>query len=91
MAVEIKRKMLNISLPLELYSEVEELARRESKTKGEFAREILRHYVEEDKRWRRIRKWGEETAQKFGIRDEEDVERIIDECEEEQEKGLPAK
>jgi metal-responsive CopG/Arc/MetJ family transcriptional regulator len=88
---QTKRRILNISLPPELYSEVEELAKRQAKTKGEFTREVLRQYVEGDKRWGRIRKWGEETAQRLGIKDERDVERIIDEYRQESEREPPLK
>jgi metal-responsive CopG/Arc/MetJ family transcriptional regulator len=88
---QTKRRILNISLPSELYNDVEELAKRQAKTKGEFAREVLRQYIEGDKRWRQIRKWGEETAYRLGIKDERDVERIIDEYREESERELPLK
>ena len=91
MTSETKRKILNISLPAGLYSEVEELARRQTKTKGEFAREVLRQYIEADRRWSQIKKWGQETAQRLGINDERDVERIIDECEEEYEREISSK
>ena len=47
MTSETKRKILNISLPAGLYSEVEGLARRQVKAKGEFAREVLRQYIDE--------------------------------------------
>ena len=59
MTGENKRKILNISLPAGLYREVEKLAEEQAKAKGEFVREVLRQYVETDKRWKQIRKWGE--------------------------------
>jgi len=74
-----KRKILNISLPAKLYFEVEKLAKKESKTKAELSRELLRQYIDEEKRWSEIRALGRATAKEFGIKNEDDVERIIDE------------
>ncbi len=79
-----KRKVLNISLPPELYREVEELAKEQAKAKGEFVREVIRQYVETDRRWKQIRKLGEETTQRLGIKDERDVEGIIEQYRKEQ-------
>jgi len=73
-----KRKVLNISLPPELYNEVERLAKEQTKAKGEFAREVLRQYVETDKRWKQIRQWGEESARTLKISGERDLEKIIE-------------
>ena len=73
-----RRKVLNISLPPELYKEVERLAKEQTKAKGEFAREVLRQYVETDKRWKQIRQWGEESARTLKIRGERDLEEIIE-------------
>jgi metal-responsive CopG/Arc/MetJ family transcriptional regulator len=72
-----KRKVLNISLPSELYNEIENLAREEAKAKGEFVREVIRQYITMDKRWKQLRKWGEETVKRSGIEDENEIEDII--------------
>lgn len=79
-----QRKILNISLPFNLYCDVERSAQAEDKTKAELAREALREYIEDRRRWRQIRKWGKETARKFNIKNEDDIERIVDEirCQE---------
>jgi predicted transcriptional regulator len=79
-----KRKILNISLPPALYREVERLAKEQAKAKGEFAREVLRQYVETDKRWRQIRKWGMESAERLKVQDESQVEEIIEQYRKEQ-------
>ncbi len=79
MAEKQSRKILNISLPLSLYREVAAQAEKEFRTKGEFAREALRQYLEHSKRWESIRNLGQETAQQFQISSEEEVERIIHE------------
>jgi len=91
MPIQTKRKILNIPLPTELYREVDVIAKKQAKTKAEFAREVLREYIESDKRWRQIRKWGRETAQRLKIKDERDVERIVDETEAEYEKEISSK
>ncbi len=79
-----KRKILNISLPPELYREVEKLAEEQAKAKGEFVREVIRQYVATDRRWKQIRKWGEETSQRLRIKDQRDVEGIIEQYRKEQ-------
>ncbi len=75
--LENKRKILNISLPANLFLEIEKLAEEEDKTKAEFTRDVLRNYVERYKRWEKIRTWGEETAERLEIKKEEDVEEIL--------------
>ena len=84
MTGENKRKILNISLPAGLYREVEKLAEEQAKAKGEFVREVIRQYVETDKRWKQIRKWGEESAKRLKIKDEGEVEGIIEQYRREQ-------
>jgi metal-responsive CopG/Arc/MetJ family transcriptional regulator len=84
MPEEMKRKVLNISLPPALYREVERLTKEQAKTKGEFAREVLRQYVETDKRWKQIRKWGTESAERFKVRSTSQVEELIEQYRKEQ-------
>ncbi len=79
-----KRKILNISLPPGLYREVERLAKEQAKAKGEFVREVLRQYIETDRRWKQIRKWGEESAKGFKIKGESEVENIIEQYRKDQ-------
>jgi len=79
-----KRKILNISLPPELYREVEKLSREQAKAKGEFVREVIRQYIATDKRWKLIRKWGEDSARRLRVKDQRDVEGIIEQYRKEQ-------
>lgn len=72
-----QRRILNISLPAALYEELEAMAKTESKTKAEFAREAIRRYIEGEKRWRRIRDWGRQTVRELDLKGEEDVENLI--------------
>lgn len=79
-------KVVNLSLPADVFAEVDRMAKEEGKPRSEILREALKRYVASEKRWQQIRKWGEQTAEKYGIKDEDDVERIVDECREEYER-----
>jgi len=76
-------KIVNFSLPPEIYKQVEELAKQKETSRSQVLREALKQYVASERRWQQIRKWGEETAKRLGIEDEDGVERIIDEYREE--------
>lgn len=71
-------KILNISLSEELYKSIENIAEEESRTKSDLVREAFRQYVS-NKRWAKIREWGDETAGRLRIRDEKDIEKILHE------------
>ena len=79
-----KRKILNISMPPGLYREVEKLAKEQAKAKGEFVREVIRQYVETDRRWKQIRKWGQESTKSFKIKGEREIETIIEQYRKDQ-------
>lgn len=72
-------KTVTISLPPQIYKEIEEMAKLEQKTKSELFRDMIRVYQDllHEKRWRRLRKMGREISKKFDITSEEDVEKII--------------
>ncbi len=75
------RKILNISLPEELYAAVDDLAAEENKSKAELAREILREYITKRERWALLRSWGEQTAQVYNLADADadELEKVIHE------------
>lgn len=73
----MSRKILNISLPEELYAAVDDLAAEENKSKAELAREILREYITKRERWALLRSWGEQTVQVDKLADANEVENII--------------
>jgi metal-responsive CopG/Arc/MetJ family transcriptional regulator len=52
--------------------------------RSEFAREVLRQYVETHKRWKQIRKWGMESAERLKIKGDCQVEEIIEQYRKEQ-------
>ena len=69
-------KILNISLSPELYDKIERTAEEESRTKSDMIREAFRQYSS-NKKWAQIREWGDATAVKMNIRDEQDIENIL--------------
>lgn len=72
-----KRKILNISMPTEMYDTVSLMAKDENKTKAELAREIIAEYLTKRERWAEIRQWGSETAVKLGLENEEQLSEVI--------------
>ena len=76
-------KIIDFSLPPEIYKEVEELARQRETSRSQVLRKALKQYVASERRWQQIRKWGGETAKRLEIKDEDDVERIIHQYQEE--------
>ncbi len=72
-----ERKILNISLPEELYSTVHDLAERENKTKAELAREMITEYITKREQWATIRQWGVESASKMELSSEEELDDLI--------------
>jgi len=73
----VSAKVINISLPEELLTEIDEFAQLERRTRSEFFREAARQYIEL-RRWQRIREAGSRAARDLGLT-EEDVERIVGE------------
>jgi len=75
-ATSRKSRILNISMPPEMYESVETVAREENRTKSELMREAFRHY-QFARRWRIIRRWGEETANQLNIQTDEELEQFL--------------
>ena len=70
-------KTLSITVPPEMLSRAEALAKKENRTMSELVREALRHY-ERQRWWEEANAIGRARAESLGIRAEE-VERVIDE------------
>jgi len=68
-----------MSLPFDVYAQVEELAQQKGVSKSQLLKESLKQFIASERRWQQIRKWGENTAQRWGIKDEGEVEEIIHE------------
>lgn len=54
-------KILPISLPPEMLEDVEQLAKKERRTKSELVREALRRYIE-DREWEAVRAYSSARA-----------------------------
>lgn len=71
-------KIITVSLPAELARLAERLAKEERRTRSELVREALRDYAA-TRRWRRLRRWGEASAQQAGVRTDRDIENAVGE------------
>jgi len=75
-------RTVTISLPPRLYEEVERLAKQENKTRSELFRDMIKVYEDylDEKRVLRLRRLGKETAEKHGIRSEDDIVKMVHEA-----------
>lgn len=69
-------RTVTLSLPPEMADKIEELMKKEGRTRSELLREALRQYVE-DREWREILRYGRMKAKEKGIT-EDQVEDIVD-------------
>jgi len=67
---------ITISLPPDMLVKVEELMRREGRTRSELIREALRRYFEEQE-WKEILRYGRQKTKEKGI-SEDQIEDIVD-------------
>jgi len=70
-------RTLSITLPPEMLSRVEKLARKENRTMSELVREALRYY-ERQRWWQEVNAYGRKRAEALGI-GEDDVDALIHE------------
>ena len=70
-------KPITISLPTDLARETQRVAREESRTSSDLIRDALQQYLT-SRRWRRLRQWGAETADRLGLKTEADLQRLLD-------------
>ena len=59
--------------------EVEKVAKEENRTKSELIREALRRYLE-DREWEKLTRYARIKSAETGIKTEEDIQRVVDEC-----------
>jgi len=71
--------VVNLSLPLDIYNQADEIAKKRGVSRSAILKKALEVYIMQEKRWELIYKWGEERAKELKIKDEEDVERLIQE------------
>ena len=68
---------LNISLPSDLIKKIDEVSKNEYRNRSELIREALRVYLEDKYEWGQIFKLGEKVMKEMGIKDEDDINRLI--------------
>jgi Arc/MetJ-type ribon-helix-helix transcriptional regulator len=73
-------KVLSISLPEEMLSEAEALAKEENRTMSELVREALRAYKREREGWRGLLHYGKARGRAAGVRSEDDSVRAVREA-----------
>ena len=71
-------KQLTVSLPPKLYKQAMLLAKREPRSKSELVREALREYITRREMVLSARKKLGDNLRESGIRDLQDIERIVD-------------
>jgi predicted transcriptional regulator len=65
-------KTLSVTLPPEMLTRAEQLAKKEHRTMSELVREALRQY-ERRSWWDEMNAYGRKTAEAAGVRSEQDV------------------
>lgn len=70
-------KPITVSLPADLVRETQRVAREESRTRSDLIRDALQQYLT-SRRWRRLRQWGAETADRLGLKTEADLQRLLE-------------
>jgi metal-responsive CopG/Arc/MetJ family transcriptional regulator len=75
-------KTLTVSLPPQIYEEIDKLAKIERKTKSELFRKMVGVYEDhlDEERWRRLKRLGKATAGKYRLTSEEDIEKLVHEA-----------
>lgn len=71
-----KTKVITISLPMRVAVLLERARKARGQNRSGFIASLIEREGEET-RWQRIYKKGSETARKFGITSEEDIDRIL--------------
>ena len=74
-----KSKILSLSVSPEIAMELDMIAKTESKNRSEIFKEMFLTYRESlaEKEWRDLFDFGEETAKRFRIKDEEELFNIL--------------
>ena len=72
-------RVVNMSVDENLYEDVDRIAREKGTSRSQVLREALKQYVAASTRWSQLLNWGEESAERSGIRSEADVEGVVHE------------
>jgi len=67
---------VNISFQEDLLSQIDQIAKKEARTRSELIREAARIYIERKKKWESIFAYGESISAKYKITEEDVNEEI---------------
>lgn len=72
-------KVLSFSLPPDTASKIESLAKSENRSRSELLREMVSVYerFQAEAEWQELFAFGEETAQRFKIKSEDELFKIL--------------
>jgi metal-responsive CopG/Arc/MetJ family transcriptional regulator len=73
---------VNISFQEDLLRQIDQIAKKEARTRSELIREAARIYIERKKKWESIFAYGESISSKYKFT-EDDVNEEIQKCREE--------
>ena len=68
-----KTCILTISIPSEMFDDIERLTEAEQCTISDLIQKAFRHY-QFSRRWTAIRQWGTETAMRFDVENDKELE-----------------
>lgn len=71
-------EVVSVSLEPEVYRTLEQMRRRTGQNRSRLVAQLVRQQSEEE-RWQKLYRRGQETARRFQITSEEDVEKILNE------------
>lgn len=74
-----KSKVLSLSVSPEIAEELDIIAKTESKNRSELFKEMFKTYKESlaEREWRELFDFGEETAKRYSIKNEEELFKIL--------------
>ncbi|MEK7513457.1 MAG: ribbon-helix-helix protein, CopG family [Patescibacteria group bacterium] len=68
--------VISISLPQEFLLILNQLTKKKAKTRSEVIKDMLLSYYQ-DQSWEQLFDWGRKTKEKFNIKSEEDIVKLI--------------
>jgi metal-responsive CopG/Arc/MetJ family transcriptional regulator len=68
----------SLTLSKDLLREIDEAAAETSLSREDLLRASVRTFLDQERRWRDLQKYGEERARALGIRNEEELEAFLD-------------
>ena len=81
MRLSRKSRVLSLSVSPEISRELDNIVKTGDKSRSEIFKEMFKIYKESlaEREWRELFSFGDETAKRFKIKDEEELFKILDE------------